>query len=333
MKTLERDLQAKTFQNVYLIYGEEEYLKLHYKQQFIRVIVGDNTMNLVQYEGKNIDIGELIDNADTAPFFAEHRLIVVENSGFLKGGGDALAEYLKEIPDSTILLFVEQEVDKRSKLFKAVKNAGYVCEIGRQSENELVRWAAKIFEHYGKKITRASLSYLIANVGTDMEILSREIEKLISHTLYREEVTNKDMDAVCTKQLSVRIFDMIDAISIKNQRKTMDCYYELIAEKEPPMRILFMLERQFHLMLQAKDLSAAHMDKSRIAKVMGVQDFIAGKCINQSRNFSVTELKSALAESVKTDEMIKSGMLDENIGVEMLLIKYSAKSNENLKRA
>ncbi len=333
MKTLERDLQAKTFQNVYLIYGEEEYLKLHYKQQFIRVIVGDNTMNLVQYEGKNIDIGELIDNADTAPFFAEHRLIVVENSGFLKGGGDALAEYLKEIPDSTILLFVEQEVDKRSKLFKAVKNAGYVCEIGRQSENELVRWAAKIFEHYGKKITRASLSYLIANVGTDMEILSREIEKLISYTLYREEVTNKDMDAVCTKQLSVRIFDMIDAISIKNQRKTMDCYYELIAEKEPPMRILFMLERQFHLMLQAKDLSAAHMDKSRIAKVMGVQDFIAGKCINQSRNFSVTELKSALAESVKTDEMIKSGMLDENIGVEMLLIKYSAKSNENLKRA
>ena len=325
MKTLERDLQAKTFQNVYLIYGEEEYLKLHYKQQFIRVIVGDNTMNLVQYEGKNIDIGELIDNADTAPFFAEHRLIVVENSGFLKGGGDALAEYLKEIPDSTILLFVEQEVDKRSKLFKAVKNAGYVCEIGRQSENELVRWAAKIFEHYGKKITRASLSYLIANVGTDMEILSREIEKLISYTLYREEVTNKDMDAVCTKQLSVRIFDMIDAISIKNQRKTMDCYYELIAEKEPPMRILFMLERQFHLMLQAKDLSAAHMDKSRIAKVMGVQDFIAGKCINQSRNFSVTELKSALAESVKTDEMIKSGMLDENIGVEMLLIKYSAK--------
>ena len=58
---------------------------------------------------------------------------------------------------------------------------------------------------------------------------------------------------------------------------------------------------------------------------MGVQGFIASKSINQSRNFSVAELKSALAESVHIEEMIKKGILDEHIGVEMLLIKYSRK--------
>ena len=76
-------------------------------------------------------------------------------------------------------------------------------------------------------------------------------------------------------------------------------------------------------MLQAKDLSARGMGRSQIAKTMGVQDFIAGKCMNQCRNFSVAELKSALSESVKTEEMIKSGLMDEKIGVEMLLVKYS----------
>ena len=280
-------------------------------------------MNLGIYEGKNFDVNEVIDTAETFPFFAERRLIVMEDTGLFKSGGEELAEYMSEIPDSTIFLFVEQNVDKRSKMYKAVKANGYICEISRQTEKDLSLWAARIFAKDGKKITNADMSYLIANVGTDMEVLSREIEKLISYDLNKEIISKEDIDAVCVKQLNVRIFDMVDAISVKNQKKTLDCYYELIAEKEPPMRILFMVARQFHLILQAKDLSARGMSKDQIAQTMGVQGFIATKSIRQSRNFSVAELKSALTESVQTEEMIKKGLMDENIGVEMLLIKYS----------
>ena len=187
-------------------------------------------------------------------------------------------------------------------------------------------WAARIFAHDGKKITNANMSYLIGNVGTDMEVFSREIEKLISYDLDKDVISKEDIDAVCIKQLNVRIFDMVDAISVKNQKKTLDCYYELVAEKEPPMRILFMVSRQFNLILQAKDLSARGMDRNAIASVMGVQGFIANKSINQSRNFSVNELKLALADCVATEENIKKGIMDENIGVEMLLVKYSRKN-------
>lgn len=323
MKTLAADIKSGNYKKVYLICGEEEYLKLNYKNQFIRAVAGDDTMNLGIYEGKNFDVNEVIDTAETFPFFAERRLIVMEDTGLFKSGGEELAEYMSEIPDSTIFLFVEQNVDKRSKMYKAVKANGYICEISRQTEKDLSLWAARIFAKDGKKITNADMSYLIANVGTDMEVLSREIEKLISYDLNKEIISKEDIDAVCVKQLNVRIFDMVDAISVKNQKKTLDCYYELIAEKEPPMRILFMVARQFHLILQAKDLSARGMSKDQIAQTMGVQGFIAAKSIRQSRNFSVDELKSALAESVQTEEMIKKGLMDENIGVEMLLIKYS----------
>ncbi len=323
MKTLAADIKSGNYKKVYLICGEEEYLKLNYKNQFIRAVAGDDTMNLGIYEGKNFDVNEVIDTAETFPFFAERRLIVMEDTGLFKSGGEELAEYMSEIPDSTIFLFVEQNVDKRSKMYKAVKANGYICEISRQTEKDLSLWAARIFAKDGKKITNADMSYLIANVGTDMEVLSREIEKLISYDLNKEIISKEDIDAVCVKQLNVRIFDMVDAISVKNQKKTLDCYYELIAEKEPPMRILFMVARQFHLILQAKDLSARGMSKDQIAQTMGVQGFIATKSIRQSRNFSVAELKSALTESVQTEEMIKKGLMDENIGVEMLLIKYS----------
>ena len=323
MKTLAADIKSGNYKKVYLICGEEEYLKLNYKNQFIRAVAGDDTMNLGIYEGKNFDVNEVIDTAETFPFFAGRRLIVMEDTGLFKSGGEELAEYMGKIPDSTIFLFVEQNVDKRSKMYKAVKANGYICEINRQTEKDLSLWAARIFAKDGKKITNADMSYLIANVGTDMEVLSKEIEKLISYDLNKEIISKEDIDAVCVKQLNVRIFDMVDAISVKNQKKTLDCYYELIAEKEPPMRILFMVARQFHLILQAKDLSARGMSKDQIAQTMGVQGFIATKSIRQSRNFSVAELKSALTESVQTEEMIKKGLMDENIGVEMLLIKYS----------
>ena len=326
MKTLSQDIKSGKFKNVYLICGEEEYLKLNYKHQMIKAIVGDNTMNLALYEGKNIDINEVIDNAETTPFFAEYRLIVMETTGLFKNGGDQLAKYMSDIPESTVFLFVEQDVDKRSKMYKAVKAHGYVCEINRQTEKDLAIWAASMFAKDGKKISNAKMSYVLANVGTDMEVLSREIEKLICYDLDKNIISKEDIDAVCVKQLNVRIFDMVDAISVKNQKKTLDCYYELIAEKEPPMRILFMIARQFNLILQAKDLSARGMGRDNIATAMGVQGFIANKSINQSRNFSVTELKAALADCVKTEESIKKGIMDENIGVEMLLVKYSRKA-------
>ncbi|MFR8737329.1 MAG: DNA polymerase III subunit delta [Eubacterium sp.] len=326
MKTLAHDIKSGNFKKAYLICGEEEYLKLNYKNQLIQAIAGEDTMNLALYEGKNIDINEVIDNAETFPFFAKYRLIVLEQSGLFKTGGEQLAEYMDKIPETTIFLFVEQDVDKRSKMYKAVKKNGYICEINRQSEKDIEVWAAKIFDYNGKKITKADMAYFIANVGTDMEILSQEIEKLISYAYDKNVINKNDIDAVCIKQLNVRIFDMIDAISVKNQQKTLDCYYELIAEKEPPMRILFMISRQFNLILQAKDLSARGMSKEQIAGAMGVQGFIASKSISQSRNFTVSELKAGLAESISTEELIKSGRMDENIGVEMLLVKYSRKS-------
>lgn len=323
MKTLAADIKSGQFKNVYLICGEEDYLKLNYKKQLIKAVVGDDTMNLGVYEGKGIDVNEVIDSAETFPFFAEHRLIVLEDTGMFKSGGEELAEYMSKVPESTIFLFVESEVDKRSKLYKAVKGNGYICEINRQSEQDLANWAARIFDTNGKKITRANMSYLLANVGSDMEVLSREIEKLICFNLKKNTIDKESIDLVCVKQLNVRIFDMIDAISMKNQKKTLDCYYELLAEKEPPLRILFMISRQFDLMLQAKTFTANGMNRSQIAQTMGVQDFIVGKCINQCRNFSVKDLKMGLEESVKTEEMIKTGLIDPNIGVEMLLVKYS----------
>lgn len=325
MKTLSEDIKTRQFKRIYLLCGEEEYLVKNYKKQLIHAINDGDTMNTNFYEGKGIPVREVIDAAETMPFMSEYRLIVLEDTDLLKTGGDELAEYVKSVPESTILLFVDSNVDKRSKLFKAIKSNGYVCEMKSQTEQDLSVWAARLFANSGKKITKSNMMYLLQKVGTDMETLSTEIEKLICYCMKTDVIDKNAIDEVCITQMSVKIFDMIDAISVKNQKKTLDSYYELIAAKEPPMRILYMITRQFNLMLQAKDLSNQGIGKNDVAKAMGVQAFIAGKSMQQARNFKMKELKEGLAESVKTEQLIKKGAMNENIGVEMLLIKYSKK--------
>ena len=119
MKTLNEHLKTKTFKNVYLLYGDEAYLRNQYRDKLKKAMINEgDTMNFSCFEGKGIDEKELTAMADTVPFFSDYRLIIVENSGFFKTSGhETLAEYMKHIPETTCIVFVESEVDKRSKLF------------------------------------------------------------------------------------------------------------------------------------------------------------------------------------------------------------------------
>ena len=143
MKSLNEDIKLGQFKQIYLLYGEEAYLKKQYKDKLTKAILPDgDTVNYAYYEGKGINPAELIDLAETMPFFAERRLIVIENSGFFKSATPELADYMKNMPDTVCFLFVENEVDKRGKMYKAAKDKGRIVEMGRQDEKTLLYWIA-----------------------------------------------------------------------------------------------------------------------------------------------------------------------------------------------
>ena len=129
MKMLAEDIKNGSFKTSYLLYGEEAYLRSQYKNKLKEALVNpDDTMNFSRFEGKGTDPAEIISLADTLPFFADRRLILIEDSGFFKNKCDELADYIPKLPDTTCLLFVETEVDKRSRLYKAVQKYGRTTE-------------------------------------------------------------------------------------------------------------------------------------------------------------------------------------------------------------
>lgn len=321
MQTLHQDIKTGEFKQIYLLYGEEAFLKNSYKNRLKEAIIGDDTMNFARFEGKGLDVDELIRLADTMPFFAERRLILVEDSGFFKSASDALVQYLPSMPDTTILLFVETEVDKRNRLYKKVKDMGYAAELNRQDSAQLARWAGGILTREQKKITKHTMELFLSMAGDDMENIRMELEKLISYTLGREVITDEDVMAVCTVQVTNRIFEMVSAIVNRQPRKAMDLYEDLLTLKEPPMRILFLIARQFNQLLQVKDLMGKGMDKGTIASKLKMQPFVVGKTMPQARQFGREQILSYVEFCVETEEAVKSGRLQDRLAVELLITR------------
>ena len=201
MKTIDNDIKMGQLKNVYLLYGTEDYLKRQYRDKLKHALVEpDDTMNFSAYEGKDINPKELIDLSETLPFFKEKRMILVENSGFFKNSCDDLAEYMSQVPESTCFVFVEEEVDKRSKLFKAASRTGSAVEFETPKEDMLVRWILGRIQREGKKITQSVMQLFLSKTGSDMENIDKELEKLLCYTLDKSEISAADVEAICTGQ-------------------------------------------------------------------------------------------------------------------------------------
>ena len=325
MKNIQEDIKSGNFKSAYLLCGEEAYLKVQYKNKLLKALnPDDDTMNFNHYEGRNIDVKELIDLCETMPFFADRRVVLLEDTGFFKNKCDELADYMKELPDYLCLVFVEDEVDKRSKMYKAVKSCGRIGEFARQDEKTLMQWAAGILKREGKNITQRDMELLLTMTGIDMGNLRMELERLITYTGDRNVVTRADIQEVCTTQTQNKIFDMVRAVTEKNQKRALDLYYDLLTLKEPPMRILFLLAKQFRQLLLVKEYTEEGVAQPEMASRLGVPSFVVRNIASCARSYRISELRQAVTDFVDAEEAVKTGRLQDVLSVELLIVKYSS---------
>lgn len=325
MKRIIQDIKSGQFSNVYLLYGEETYLRKQYRDKLKSVLVAaDDSMNFTAFAGKDINVNEVIDLAGTLPFFAERRVIIIENSGWMKSGNDRIVELLKNLPETTYMIFVEEEVDKRNKLFKAVGAKGYAASFEVQDEATLKKWIMGLLKKENKLITADALNLLLDRTGTDMENIAKEVEKLICYKYYDEGITRKDVEELCTVRIQNKIFDMVEAVADKKQKQALDLYYDLLALKEAPMKILALVARQFNLLLQVREMKMKGYDEATIAQKTGINPyFLKKKYLPQASRFKLEQLQSALQACVQADEDVKTGRVTDLLSVELIIVSLS----------
>ena len=324
MKKLKADIADHAFEPAYLIWGPEAYLRRQAKNALRKALAGDDELNYTYREGK-IDLPEIRDIAMTVPFFAQKRLLILENTGLVKKGGEELADLLPELPPETVLVMVEEEADKRSKLYKAFDRCGHIAECALLNEAELRQSAAVLFKQAGFRITREALDLFVDRCGDDLENLMGEKEKLLAYTLDRKEIREEDVEAITSVTVQGRIFDMIDAVLLGRPREAYLLYEDLMTLREPPARMLYLITQQLSRILAVKELDGRGMPPAAIAETLGIRPFAVGKYARQAKAFPGKEWQRRLERCTELDYAVKSGNLNDALAVELALVELSTK--------
>ncbi|GAB6138353.1 DNA polymerase III subunit delta [Halanaerobaculum tunisiense] len=315
-------------ESVYLAYSEDEYLLEDFVDKFITTFVTDefSDFNLNIIQDKSDIVSQIINAAETLPFMVDKRIVIVHTYDlFTKQvkNRDQLQDWLADIPETTILLFVSyQQPDKRLKLYKKVKEVGQILEFNPLQYKKLDKWIAKQARQEGYQIQGGAIKLLEEAFNNDLQRLESELEKVITFVGDQQTITRADVKAIISRDWLVKdniIFDFVDAIGHQDTSLALELLTNILEEGTEPKQILGMVARQIRLMLQTKLLSRQGLRIKEIASELNQHPYPVEKCLKQSRNFTISALEEALEKLAEADYKLVTGA-DQELELELLVV-------------
>ncbi|MBQ2937930.1 MAG: DNA polymerase III subunit delta [Clostridia bacterium] len=336
IENLEKELKEKKLNSIYLLYGEELYL-LESNLKKIKTLFGEciKGINYILIDEQNVS--EIISDIETPSFGYEKKLIIARNTGLLKKEGkkksgdlskikDKLEQYIDEnikiINESVILVFIEEEADTKSKLYKTIEKNGVVCKFDYQKPLQIEQRIKSICNAYKVQIDSATIRYFIECCGTNMQDLINEIRKLIEYAGENGTIKKEDIDKLSIKKLESVIFDLTDDLGKKDISGALQVLKNLIYAKEPLAKILVTLYNHFKKIYITKIALNTNKDLASSLKLKPNQAFLTNKYKMQSKYFKENELRAILQELCDLDYNFKSGKIDLQVGLETILCRY-----------
>lgn len=297
--------------NIVLLFGDDQFSvheKLGYwKSAFIKKYEGDT--NIDEFDGAN-STNEIIDAAETLPFLAEKRLIIVR--GFLAqqkaDEQKKMAELLSKIPETCTLIFLENtSPDKRTSLYKKLQKIARLEECQTLMGNTLIEWIVQKVTEKNSRIDWNTATYLSTLTGSDTWRLKNEIDKLATHC-QNQAITRDIIDELVSGQVSTTVFKLTDALGQREPRQAIKMFHQLIEKGEPIPMIFSMLVRQFRMIVQIKDLQTDGYSAGQIASKIKQHPYAVSSTLSQTKNFTEKELRIIYAKLVKIDRGLKTGV-------------------------
>lgn len=318
-KTLSEELKTGEYHPLYLLYGEERYLLSYYKKLFLKAFSENEGINITQIE-ENLETKSLIDTAETLPFFATHRLMIFDGKiGGKKKLAEEFIQYLKSSPDSTVMLFLEDKVDKRSSFYKTVKDRGLILPCTVQDASFLERFAFQFFKKEKKQITRPLLQKLLERTGSNMYRIEAECNKVLAFLGEETEVTEESIELSVKKLPEDKIFDLIEALGKGNREKLFQYYGDLLQLEESPTKIRSMIKNNVTKLLVVREMLTEGGTERDMAKVLAIEPWRVRRFSAEARSYTLQALEDLQHALLRLEEEIRQGKIREQLALEVLL--------------
>jgi DNA polymerase-3 subunit delta len=322
---------------LYLFYGHEELLKREAVGRIKDILVPASLeeLNLTVIDGGSASADTIINAVETLPFMNPRRLVIVKDAVFGPAGKKALSQedmnilekYLCRIPEySCLIIQAKGRPDMRTRFIKTLKAQGVIVEFGRLKPQLLESWIKKQFKGNGKTMSPAVLKRFIGLTGylerdseKTLDHIANEIEKTVKYCQGKELISEADIEALISRSPERNIFNLVDAVGRRDIGIAISLLEDMKQGGEPPLRVLFMVARQFRLLLQASALKEAGYSNKAIASRLGLPPFITGSLLKQTGNYAREDLKKALQSCAEMDVRIKSGRIEPWLSLELLI--------------
>lgn len=304
---------------IYLIYSEyNDLLELYINKLIDKEKVSSDS--IIKYSLDNDSINDIIEECNTLGLFSLKKIVILESTNAFSSKGKEITElidYLDNYNKNVILVFKcnLDKVDTRKKLYKKVSSVGKVLCLTKDN-NYLVNLVKELLKDYKMD----NINYFLTVVGTDINNITNELNKLMSYKLEDKHITNNDIDSLCITNNDEEIFALTDAI-VKNDIKESIRLYNVFLDKNYEVTAMIgLIASQFRFLLQVKLLYNKGLSNDKIASSLGVHPYRVKLAISNSYYYSKELLESYLVKLFELDKKIKLGVIDKNTAFELFIL-------------
>ena len=324
---IKKDIAAGNIAPAYVFYGAERFLLNSALEALVEAIApeGANSFNLDKVDGNNTNLREIVNLANMLPFFAERKLILVDNANWFANtkktdgeeetvddnqvGVDEMLEYLDNPSPTTCLVFLAGEkINKNKKIAKAVAKCGVLAEFVPLKNNDAVRWLDTILAERNLQMDNETKRLFLFDCGYSCNYAIQELTKLECYKGDDRRITANDVELLTVKNTTANVFQMIDKVAEGDLDKSLELLHQILLT-ENEYTIIPLLAGHFRTVLMAKNLNSRGYNQKMIMDITGKRSaFVIEKALRQGNKYSEKQLKLAMEILLKADEKMKMGL-------------------------
>ena len=336
----------------YLLHGNDEFTCREHLKKLAQQ--GNFEFNMDTYTGGEVDLMTITATCNTFPFLSDQRLVILKGLPKRKRGEDTgetkqiteksskkvkkgsksrsesragfekgLAEYIPQLPETTVLIVLaDEELTASSPLLKAAEEHGKVIQCTLPRGAAVETWINRKATGLGVKITSDATTMLANFIGNQLRLLANELDKLATYVGPGATITVEDVRQLSAQVQEARIFDLTDALAQRNRKQALDLLHDLLVDGEPPLKLISTITSQVRSLLLVKELADNGLRLSQIVSATGIAPFVAEKALRQIGKFSPAQLEGAYRQLLATDAALKRSRLTPDMALDFLVVNF-----------
>jgi DNA polymerase-3 subunit delta len=310
---------------VYCLHGPERFLVDRCLGAVKAAVLGGdgkgaNAFNFESYDLKETALGAVLQSARTVPMFAKRRLIVARGIDGVKADElEPLPGYVADPNPTTVLVLLGEKIDGRLKAFQALKKAGCLHEFPRLRDHELGAWVAREARQRQLPIDQDAASALADAAGPDLGRLAIALEQLALYVGPGGRIGRAEVEALVPESRERGVFELTKAIGNGDRDGALALLANMLRNREPPLRIQFMLMRQIRQIWRARELAAAGAPRNEIASKVGIAPFFLDDVLGPARRMNAATLERSYQRLYQADRQLKGSRVDPEILIARLV--------------